>query len=341
VKLHQPRIQPFFRQETSMHALSRRSALLALASMAGASTGAFGQAFPSRPSRLIVGFPPGGGTDTLARLVAQSLADKWAQPVVVDNRPGANMIIGLDAVAKSAPDGYTIGMAATPLVANSSLYSKVPYDAVKDLTYITLLTRAALVLVVNNSVPANNLQELLALARKEPGMLSYASGGTGGSPHLAGALMESMGNVKLLHVPFKGAGPAVTDLIAGRVTMMFSDMPQFEPLIKAGKVKVIAASTARRSPALPDLPTLAESGLPGYDVPVWYGLIGPAGMPREAVTRIAGDARAVLALPAVREKLAGWGYEPVGSTPDEFLAFSKGEMTKWSKVIKEANIRLD
>ncbi len=325
-----------------MMKVTRRTAgLMTFFSLMGSSLKAFAQSYPSKAIRLVVSFAPGGGTDTLGRLLAQKLSDKVGQPAVVDNRPGASMMIGIDHLAKSPPDGYTLGMAATPTVTNQALYAKVPYDAMNDLTWISLATKGALVLVVNNSVPANSLKELIALAKKDPGALTYASGGTGGSPHLAAAMLEKMANINLLHVPFKGAGLAVTELLAGRISMMFSDPPQFAPLIKAGRVKVIAVSTATRSVALPDVPTIAESGLAGYDVPVWYGILGPAGMPKDIVNSLSRDFKQILALPDVREKLAEWGYDPVGSTPEEFRAFAQGEMGKWTKLIKDANIKLD
>jgi tripartite-type tricarboxylate transporter receptor subunit TctC len=299
------------------------------------------QTYPDKPVKLVVGFAPGGGTDLLARLVGQKLSERIGQPVVVDNRPGANMIVGSDALAKAAPDGYTLGMTAVPTVTNPSLYAKLPFDTNKDFTWITQLTTSSLVLLVNNSVPVNNVQDLLALARKDPGKIAYGSSGAGGSIHLSGVLLEKMGNVSMTHVPYKGNAPALTDLLGGRIAFMFGDIPQVMPYIKEGKVKAIAVTTLKRSPALPDVPTIAESGLPGYEVAVWYGIAGPAGMPRPVVAKLARELKEALQMPGVKDQLATWGVQPVGSTPEECEAFVHKELTRWSGVIKSANIKLD
>lgn len=302
---------------------------------------AVAQDYPEKPVRLVVGFAPGGGTDLLARLVGQKISERMGKPVIVENRPGANMIVGSDAVAKSPADGYTIGMAAVPSVTNPGLYSKMPFDTYKDFTWITQLTTSSLVLLVNNSVPVNSVQELIALARREPGKVVYGSSGAGGSIHLSGVLLEKLANVSMLHVPYKGNGPALTDLLGGRLTFMFADIPQVASHIKEGRVRAIAVTTPKRSPALPDVPTIAESGLAGYDVAVWYGIAGPANMPRPVVAKLAREFKEVLQMPAVRDQLGSWGVQPVGSTPEEFDAFVRHELAKWSSTIKAANIRLD
>ncbi len=307
----------------------------------GAPLGASAQAYPNKPIRLLVGFAPGGGTDVLARLVAQHLSERMGQPVVVENRPGANTIIVTDLTAKSAPDGYTLAMAATPNVTNQSLYSRLPYDAAKDFTWISQLTVSSLVLLANPTVRATTLKEVIALAKAEPRRLSYGSAGAGGSVHLAGVMLEKMADVNMIHVGYKGSGPAFTDLIGGQLNFLFADIPQVAEHIKAGRVRAIAVTTQKRSPALPNVPTLAEEGLAGYEVPVWYGVFGPAGMPPAVVSRLARELKEVLAVPAVKERLASWGVEPVGSTPAEFDAFIKSESAKWSQIIKQANIRLD
>lgn len=324
-----------------MTCLSRRTALqtIGLSMLAGSEV-----AFPQsgdKPIRLIVGFAPGGGTDLLARLIAQRLTERTGKNVIVENRPGANMILGEDATAKATPDGSTLGMAAVPTVTNPSLYSKLPFDTAKDFTWITQLTTSSLVLLVNNSVPANSVQELIALAKKDPGGLNYGSSGPGGSIHLSAVLLEKMAGVSMTHVPYKGNAPALTDLLAGRLSFMFGDIPQVAPYITERKVKAVGVSTLKRSPALPDVPTIAESGLPGYDVAVWYGVCGPAGIPKPLVAKLAGELREVLQVPVVKEQLAKWGVQPVGSTPEEFDAFVRAELAKWSGTIHSANIRLD
>ena len=313
--------------------------ILSLLLVAGGS--AFSQTYPDKPIRLIVGFAPGGGTDLLARLVGQKLSERVGQPVIVDNRPGANMIIGQDATAKAAPDGYTLGMAAVPTVTNPSLHSKLPFDTNKDFTWITQLTTASLVLLVNNSVPATSVGELIALARKDPGKITYGSSGSGGSIHLSAVLLEKMANITMVHVPYKGNAPALTDLLAGRISFMFADIPQVSSFIKEGKVKAIAVTTLKRSPALPDVPTIAESGLPGYDVSVWYGICGPAGMPTTVVAKLAREFKEVLQTPAVKDQLLTWGVQPVRTNPEEFESFVGKELGRWSSAIKSANIRLD
>jgi tripartite-type tricarboxylate transporter receptor subunit TctC len=324
-----------------MTIIHRYALLLATACCVLGSSGALAQAYPNKPIKLLVGFPPGGGTDLLARLVAQQLAPKLGQPVVVDNRPGANTIIATDATAKAAADGYTLAMAATGNVANPSLYSKLPYDPYRDFTWITQLTEASLVLVASPNVQANSMKELITLAKARPGQISYASAGVGSSVHLAGVMLERMAGVQMLHVAYKGSGPALTDLLGGQVSMLFADIPQVMEHIKSGRLKALAVTTNRRSASLPDIPTIAEVGFPGYEVPVWYGVFGPAGMPRDVVDKLASNLKEVLELPAVKEKLTGWGVSPVGSTPAEFDSFIQAQASNWSKVIKGANIKIE
>jgi tripartite-type tricarboxylate transporter receptor subunit TctC len=320
---------------------NRRATVLSILASSLAGRTAFAQAYPDKPIRLMVGFAPGGGTDLLARLVGQKLSERLGQPVIVENRPGANMILGSDATAKAAPDGYTLGMAAVPSVTNPSLYAKLPFDTARDFTWITQLTTSSLVLLVNNSVPASNVRELVALARKEPGKITYGSSGAGGSIHLSGVLLEKMANVSMTHVAYKGNAPALNDLLAGRLAFMFGDIPQVAAHIGQGKVRAIAVSTARRAPALPDVPTVAESGLAGYDVAVWYGVLGPAGIPKPIVATLAQEFKEALQMPGVKEQLAKWGVQPVGSTPEEFDGFVSKELAKWAGIISSANIRLD
>ena len=299
------------------------------------------QSFPAKPIRLIVGFAPGGGTDVLARLVAQRLAERIGQPVVVDNRPGANMIVGSEATAKAAPDGYTLGMAATPTVTNPSLYAKLPFDTTRDFTWITQLTTSSLVLLANPHFAAATVQDVIALARKDPGAIAYGSSGAGGSIHLSGVLLEKMAGITMTHIAYKGNAPAFTDLLGGRLAVMFADIPQVAGAIKEGKVKALAVSTQKRTPGLPDVPTIAESGLPGYDVAVWYGIAGPAGIPRPVVNALYRELKEVMQLQSVRDQLAQWGVQPLATTPEEFEAFIKAELAKWSGTIRSAGIRLD
>jgi tripartite-type tricarboxylate transporter receptor subunit TctC len=321
------------------------SALLTLAATtmpASAQSGAdAAKNYPNRPIRMIVGFAPGGGTDAIARVVAQELGTRLGQSVVVDNRPGANMIIGSDVVAKAAPDGYTIGVTATPTVTNPSLYSKLPFDTSKDFTWITQLTTSSLVLIANPKVPVKTVQDVIALAKKEPGKLTYGSSGSGGSLHLAGVLFDKIAGVRMTHVPYKGAGPALQDLLGGQIDFIFADIPSVLQLIKDGKVRAIGVTGPKRAPALPDVPSIADEGLNGYDVAVWYGVNGPAGMPKAIVDKLAKELDATLKSPTVTKQLSAWGVTPVGGTPEQSAAFIKSETAKWADTIKSANIHLD
>jgi len=321
----------------------RRLLCLALGAMLllGGTGGTFAQGFPDRPIRLVVSFAAGGGSDVLTRAIGQRLSERLGQPVVVENRPGGNTIIGTEYVARSAPDGYTLGIAATPIAANPSLYANLPYDLGRDFTWITQLSSASLVLLVSNAVPATSLQDLIALARRQPGGLTYGSGGAGGSPHLATVLLERMGGITMVHVPYRGNAPAITDLMTGRLSMLVGDIPQVLPNIRAGQVRAIAVTTQDRSAALPDVPTIAASGLPGYQVSVWYGVFGPANVPANMVSILQAGFRNALNDPALRQQLAEWGVTPVGSTPEEFRAFVMAEAAKWADTVRNANIRLD
>lgn len=312
--------------------------ILLLISEAG---GAFAQSYPNKPIRLLVGFSPGGGTDLLARLIGQKLTERWGQQVVVDNRPGANMIIATEMAAKAAPDGYTLAMVATPNVTNPSLYRKLPYDTLKDFVWITQITIAPIILVVNPSVQANSVQELISLAKSKPGQLNFGSSGIGGSLHLAGELFKKMANIDMVHIPYKGLGPALTDILGGQLSLVFGDITATLPHVKAGKLRALAVTTTKRSPAVPDLPTIAESGLSGYEVPVWYGILAPAGTPKEIVIKLYKEIKDVLYSPDIKERLSILGAEPVGSTPEEFETFIKAEIARWAKVIKDADIRID
>jgi len=314
--------------------------LLSVAVLALASFGAAAQApWPNKPIRIVVTFPPGGAPDTLARI----LADKWAslgQPVTVDNKPGAGGNIGTDLVAKSAPDGATmvIGTVGTHGI-NASLYPNLPYHPQRDFTPITFLASTPNLLVVNNTVPAKTTQELIELAKKTP--LTFGSSGSGTSIHLSGELFNTLAGVKMQHIPYKGRAQAIPDLLGGRITMIFDNMPSALPLVKSGELRAIAVTSAQRSPAAPQIPTLAESGLPGFEATSWFALFAPAGLPRETQMKINAETARVLAMPDVKEKLATLGLEAAPGTPDQLATLVQSEMTKWAKVVKESGAKPD
>jgi tripartite-type tricarboxylate transporter receptor subunit TctC len=295
--------------------------------------------WPSKPVRIVVTFPPGGAPDTLARL----LADKWSalgQPVTVDNKPGAGGNIGADMVAKSPPDGATLvlGTVGTHAI-NAALYDKMPYNNLKDFTPISFLASTPNLLVVNKTVPAHNVQELVALAKREP--LAFGSSGSGTSIHLSGELFNTLAGVKMQHVPYKGRAQAIPDLLGGRIAMIFDNMPSALPLVKSGELKALGVTSAQRSPAAPDIPTIAEAGLPGFEATSWFALLGPAGMPRDVQLRINQEVARVLALPDVKEKLATLGLDPNPGTPDALMALMQSETAKWAKVVKASGAKPD
>jgi tripartite-type tricarboxylate transporter receptor subunit TctC len=297
--------------------------------------------FPNKAIRLVVPFPPGGATDAAARLVAVKMSEHWGQPVLVDNRAGAGGNVGSDLVAKSPADGYTLVMGVTGSHAiNTSLYSKMPYDPVTDFAAISQVAVVPNVLVVHPSVPAKNLAELVALAKKEPGKLNYASLGNGTAAHLGMEMLKSDASVDITHVPYKGSAPAVSDLLAGQVQMMVDGLPSALPHIKAGKLRAIALTSLRRAPSLPDLPTISES-YPGFYADAWSGLFAPKGTPQPVVDKLSAEVQRILKLPDVREKLAALGAEPVGSTQAEFTAHVKREIDKWAKVVKTSGAKVD
>jgi tripartite-type tricarboxylate transporter receptor subunit TctC len=317
----------------------RRLVLLGLTlfSIAG-----FGQTYPTRPVRLIVPFAAGGGNDTVARVIAQRLSASFSQQVYVDNRPGAGGTVGADAAAKSPPDGYTLFLGGVgSLAVNPNLHARLPYDALKDFAPIVLIASAPSVLVVNTAVPAKTIHEFAALARAQPGKLNYASNGNGSSAHLAAVMYESMAGVQMVHVPYKGLAPALTDLLAGEVQLMFSSMVAIVPHIKAGKLRALAVTGKMRSRLLPDVPTIAESGLPGFEAGSWYGLLAPAGTPREIVMKVNAETVTALNQAAVREHLASEGAEPIGGTPEEFAAHIKTELARMGKVIHDGRIKME
>ena len=299
---------------------------------------AVAQDFPSKPIRFIVPNPPGGASDITARVMAEKLAQRWGQPVVVENKPGAGAIIGTEFVAKAPPDGYTILLVPSSHAFNVSLYKKLPYDSVKDFAAVTQTANTPLVLVVNASVPAKSVKELIAYAKANPGKLTYASSGSGTSLHLAAELFKEMAGVDIVHVPYKGSTAAHPDVMSGQVSMIFDTIPAVLPHIKSGKLRPLAVTGTKRSPLLPDLPTIADAGLPGYAASSWGGVLAPAGTPKATIDKLNAEMVAVLKQPDVQERLTGVGLEPVGSTPAEFEAFMKAEIAKWSKIIKDAGI---
>jgi len=309
---------------------STASALILIA-FAGA---AAAQSYPNRPVRLVVPFAAGGSTDMVARALAPKLNEIFGQTFIVDNRPGGGTVIGTEAVARSPADGYSLLVVPAPFTINPSLLPKLPYDPINDFTPITLINTTPLVVVVNPSVPARNVKELIALAKSKPGTLNFGSSGTGGSNHLAGELFNAMAGVKMLHVPYKGNAPALTDLVGGHVDLIFNGLTSAYPMIKANRLRPIAMTSLKRSAVLPEVPTLDESGLKGFEAVAWNGLSGPAKTPPEAVEKLSGAIRKVLANPDMRERLKSEGSDPVGSTPAEFAKFLRDEVTKWAKVIK-------
>ena len=300
------------------------------------------QSYPSKPIRFVVPYPPGGPLDTVARLLGQKVAESVKQPVIVDNKPGAGGNIGADAVAKSPADGYTILMGAVATHAiNPTLYASIPYDPVKDFQPVTQLASTPNVLIVNNSVPAANVRDFIAYAKAHPGKLNFGSGSTGSAGHLAGELFKAMAGVDMTHVPYKGAAPAMQDLIGGQVQVMFDNFASANTQVKAGKVKALAVTTAKRSTLAPELPTIGESGLPGFDINTWFGIFVPAGTPRDVVDRLHAEFTRALALPDIRERLVNLGAEPVGNRPEEFAAYIRSEGEKYARVIKASGAKAD
>jgi tripartite-type tricarboxylate transporter receptor subunit TctC len=313
---------------------------LLLLAFAAFTTSAWAQPYPAKPVRLIVPFPAGGIADIYGRLIGNRLAETWGQPVVVENRAGAGGNIGADLVAKSAPDGYTLVMGSIGTHAvNATLFAKLPYDPVRDFAAIALVLEAEGLLVVHPSVPAHNVSELILLAKTKP--LTFASAGMGTASHLAGELFKSMARVEMTHVPYKGNVPAITDLLAGQTSLLFATMPTVLPQVKAGKLRALATIGAARSAAAPDLPTVAESALPGFEVTNWIGLFAPSGTPPEIVRRWNGEVGRFMQSKEIGARLLGEGARHVASTPEQFGAFVKAEIAKWAPVVKASGARVD
>ncbi len=307
-----------------------------------ATTSVPAQQYPSKAVRMIVGFPAGGTSDIMARLTGQKLSEAWGQTFIIDNRPGAGGNIGTELVAKAAPDGYTLLVSpGSTLTSNPAVYSKVPFDTVRDFAPVTMIAGVPNALVVHPSVPVKNVKELIALAKASPGQLAYASTGAGQSTHLSAELLKTSAGINMIHVPYKGSAPALTDIVAGQVSVMFDNLPSVLPFIKSGRLKPLAVSSAARSRALPDLPTVAESGLPGFDVTVWFAVLAPAATPRDIVNRLNAEIVKAINTPDMRQRLAQQGADAIGNTPEEFAAIIKRDLAKWAKVVKDANIKLD
>jgi len=317
------------------------AALIAGSFSLGASVACGAEAYPTRPVRFVLGPGPSSGTDIMARGIAQKLAERLGQTVLVENGTGAGGTVAVASVVKAAPDGYTILFVSGSLVIHPAVYRKLPYDVVRDLAPIMLIGVVPQVIVVHPSLPARNMRELIALAKSRPGQINYGSGGVGSTGHLAGELLQSMAGVRLVHVPYKGAGPAAVDLIGGQIEMLVTSAVNALQHERSGRVRPLAVTTARRSLAMPDVPTVAEAALPGYELMTWYGLLAPAGTPREAIDRLNRETTAVLKLADVQSRLAADGVEPAPDTPEQFSALIKSELARIAKIIREANIQIE
>jgi tripartite-type tricarboxylate transporter receptor subunit TctC len=314
------------------------SLLLATLVLAGSAAHA---EYPEKTIRIVVPYPPGGFNDTLGRIVAQKLGEAWGQPAVVENRPGGGTLIGTDSVAKAPPDGHTLLVVAFPFAVNPSLYAKLPYDTVKDFAPLLLAGQTPNLLVVNPQVPIHSVKELIAAAKAKPGSLSYGSTGSGSSNHLSMELFRTMTGVELVHVPYKGSAPMVTDLLGGHVQVAFDNTPNVLPQVKAGKLRALAITGAMRSEMVPDVPTVSEAGVPGYEVGVWFGIVAPAGTPPAVLAKLNGELNRILAMPDVKQKFADQGVEPVGGPPERFAEHLKAQIEKWTKVVKESGAKVE
>jgi tripartite-type tricarboxylate transporter receptor subunit TctC len=316
------------------------SAVLACAAMLLPAGGVLAQVYPAKPIRVIDGYPPGGTTDIVARFIAPKFLESQRQPWVIENRPGAQGIIANDMVARSAPDGYTLLMYTGSHAVHPSIYKNLPYDLTKAFVPVTMTSDSQTVLMVHPSVPARSVKELIALAKAKPGSLNFSSGGPGSGSHMAMELFNSMAGIKMTHIPYRGGAPAVMDIAAGHVDLGFGTMPIASPHIRSGKVRALAVTRSTRAIALPDVPTIAEAGLPGYEATNATGVLAPAGTPREIVVKLQQEIARILKLPDVRERLINLGTEPVGGTPEQFGEYIRGEIAKWAKVVKATGMEL-
>lgn len=313
--------------------------LAAVAAMATAGL-AVAQDYPTKPVRLVVPFPPGGVADNMARAYGQELAKAWGQPVVVENRPGAGTTIGADFVAKSPADGYTIYLTNVGHSSSAAVYRKLPYNVEKDFAPVSLLADVPSILATTPSLPAQNVKELIALAKSKPGTISFASAGTGTGSHLMGEYLKALGGIEILHVPYKGTAPAFADLSSGRVNLIFEPIGTMLPHIRAGKLKALGVTTAKRSPVAPEIPAIAEA-LPGYDTSTWYGILVPAGTPPAVVRKLHSELARITNSPEMKDRLLAQGLQPVANTPEQFAAVLKADMERWTKLVKDAGITVD
>ena len=302
---------------------------------------ALSEDYPGKPIRIIVPYPPGGFNDTLARTLGQKLTEKWGQSVIVDNRPGGGTTIGTNLAAKSAPDGYTLLIVSFAFAVNPALYATLPYDTTKDFAPVVLAASTPNLLVVNPDLPVKSVKELISLAKAKPGKLNYASAGNGSSNHLSMELLKSLTGIDAVHIPYKGSAPAVTDLIGGQVDLMFDNVPNVLQQVKAGKLRAIAVSGRERSPFVKDLPTVAESGVAGFDVSVWFGVVAPAGTPQPVVAKLNAEINRILKLPDIKQTFNSQGVEPAGGTPGEFSAFIAAQAAKWGKVVRDSGAKAE
>jgi tripartite-type tricarboxylate transporter receptor subunit TctC len=313
--------------------------LFTLAAALALALPAFAQTFPTKPMTIVVPASPGGAIDLAARLIGQKFTEAWGQPVVIENKTGATGVIGTDFVAKAAPDGHVLALVASSHAINPSMFKKLPFDTVKGFEPVVQTHTVPLVLVVAPDSPFKSMQDVIAFGRKNPGQLSFASSGNGGAPHFSGELFKSMAGLDMQHIPYKGSTLAHPDLMSGRVSIMFDTLAATSAHIKGGKLRALAVTTPKRLPALADVPTVAEAGLPGYETSTWGGLLAPAGTPKAVVAKLAAETTRILALPDVRERMLAAGVEPVGGTPEQYAAFIGTEMVKWAKVAKDAGIQ--
>jgi tripartite-type tricarboxylate transporter receptor subunit TctC len=321
--------------------LRSRMVLLAAALLFPGTLAAQTDSYPSRPIRIVVAFTAGGTTDIIARLVGKKMTDAWGQPVVIDNRPGAGGNLGSNIVAKAAPDGYTLLIGSVgPLAVNATLYPNMPYDNLKDFAPICLVAEVSNMLVVHPSVPVHSVQDLVELARAKPGTLNYGSTGNGTTGHLSGELLNAQAKIDLVHIPYRGA-TAVTDLLGGQIQLMFATIPSVIQHVRSGSLRAIAVTSSRRSPALPEIPTVAESGYPGFEASSWYGFVAPAGTPDPIIRKLHEMIAKIVNMPDIDEQLSSQGADPVGSSPEEFAQYMRNETEKWAKVVKASGIRLD
>ena len=300
---------------------------------------AIGQTFPAQPVRILVGFPPGGGVDIVARVVGQKLSEVWGQPVIIENRPGANAIIATELLVKATPNGYTLQLSSPgALVISPNMGTRLSYDPLRDIAPVTVVSESAALLVVNPSVPVNSVKELISFAKAKPGELTYGSSGTGGPNHMAGELLKQLAGIDLTHIPYKGSAPATTDLLGGQVKLMFGVIPALLPFVNSGKLKALGVGSAKRSLALPNTPTIAEAGVPGYALSIWYGIVAPKNTPAPIITILNSALVKILRSADMQNTLMKGGSEPVGNSPEQFAEFIKDEYSKYARLVKAAGI---